>query len=79
MYDVNEFKFRVLHNFKDSWLNPDIYSVDHRYHVSQQPEKLIILYGQVGTPKFSDFHNKLKTLAKTNGINYILRHYLKVL
>ncbi|OAD52233.1 UDP-glucose:glycoprotein glucosyltransferase [Eufriesea mexicana] len=62
---------------QDSWLNPDIYSVDHRYHVSQHPEKIIILYGQVGTPKFSDFHNKLKTLARTSGINYILRHYLK--
>ncbi|CAK9802630.1 UDP-glucose:glycoprotein glucosyltransferase [Anthophora quadrimaculata] len=62
---------------QDTWLKPDIYSVDHRYHASQQSEKIIILYGQIGTPKFSDFHNKLKTLAETKGITYILRHYLK--
>ncbi|XP_043524015.1 UDP-glucose:glycoprotein glucosyltransferase isoform X1 [Frieseomelitta varia] len=62
---------------QDTWLHPDTYSVDHRYHTSQQSEKIIILYGQIGTPKFSDFHNKLKNLAETKGINYILRHYLK--
>ncbi|XP_076247159.1 UDP-glucose-glycoprotein glucosyltransferase isoform X2 [Calliopsis andreniformis] len=59
-----------------TWLNPDTYSVDHRY-ISSQSEKLIILYGQIGTPNFSDFHNRLKDLAKTKGINYVLRHYLK--
>lgn len=59
-------------------MRPDIYSVDHRYHASQQSDKIIILYGQIGTPKFLDFHNKLKDLAETSGINYILRHYLKV-
>ncbi|XP_048265271.1 UDP-glucose:glycoprotein glucosyltransferase isoform X3 [Bombus terrestris] len=62
---------------QDTWLHPDIYSVDHRYYTSQQSEKIIILYGQIGTPKFSDFHNKLKSLAENRGINYILRHYLK--
>ncbi|XP_017891944.1 UDP-glucose:glycoprotein glucosyltransferase isoform X2 [Ceratina calcarata] len=62
---------------QDTWFNPHTYSVDHRYHVSQQSEKIIILYGQIGTPKFSEFHEKLKNLAETKGINYILRHYLK--
>ncbi|XP_076640007.1 UDP-glucose-glycoprotein glucosyltransferase [Colletes latitarsis] len=62
---------------QETWLNPDTYSVDHRYRVSQQSENVIILYGQIGTPKFSDFHNKLKELSETRGINYILRHYLK--
>ncbi|XP_076685306.1 UDP-glucose-glycoprotein glucosyltransferase isoform X3 [Andrena cerasifolii] len=60
-----------------TWLNPDTYSIDHRYHMSLQSEKVVILYGQIGTPKFSDFHKKLKNLAETKGINYILRHYLK--
>lgn len=57
---------------------PDTYSVDHRYHASQQSKKMIILYGQIGSQKFVDFHNKLKDLAETRGINYILRYYLKV-
>lgn len=62
---------------RETWSNPDTYSVDHRYHASQQSDKVIILYGQIGTPKFSDFHDKLKNIAETKGINYILRHYLK--
>ncbi|XP_029039597.1 UDP-glucose:glycoprotein glucosyltransferase [Osmia bicornis bicornis] len=62
---------------QETWENPDTYSVDHCYHTSQQSEKVIILYGQVGTPQFSHFHNTLKNLAETSGITYILRHYLK--
>nr|XP_012149315.1 PREDICTED: UDP-glucose:glycoprotein glucosyltransferase isoform X2 [Megachile rotundata] len=62
---------------KETWPKPDTYSIDHRYHTSQQSEKVIILYGQVGTPQFSSFHNALKHLAETKGISYILRHYLK--
>ncbi|XP_033331398.1 UDP-glucose-glycoprotein glucosyltransferase isoform X1 [Megalopta genalis] len=62
---------------QETWLNPDTYSVDHSYRASQQPEKVIILYGQVGTPNFATFHEKLKHLAETKGFNYILRHYLK--
>ncbi|KAG7199513.1 hypothetical protein KM043_014130 [Ampulex compressa] len=60
-----------------SWTNPDIYSVDHRYRSSKQSDKIVILYGQLGTPNFLDFHEKLKSLAENNGITYILRHYMK--
>ncbi|XP_053979752.1 UDP-glucose:glycoprotein glucosyltransferase isoform X1 [Hylaeus volcanicus] len=62
---------------QETWSNPDTYSVDHRYHMSHQSEKVIILYGQIGTPTFTDFHNRLKHLAENHGITYILRHYLK--
>lgn len=37
----------------------------------------MILYGQVGTSTFIDFHEKLKNIAETKGINYILRHFIK--
>jgi len=39
----------------------------------------MILYGQIGTPTFTNFHEKLKNIAETKGINYILRHYVKVI
>ncbi|XP_076281321.1 UDP-glucose-glycoprotein glucosyltransferase isoform X2 [Lasioglossum baleicum] len=62
---------------QETWVNPDTYSVDHSYRMSQQSEKVVILYGQVGSPNFASFHEKLKHLADTKGFNYILRHYLK--
>ncbi|XP_031847873.1 UDP-glucose-glycoprotein glucosyltransferase [Nomia melanderi] len=62
---------------RETWLNPDTYSVDHRYRTSQQSDKVVILYSQVGAPNFSVFHEKLKDLAESKGFTYILRHYLK--
>lgn len=55
------------------------YDIDHRYLNIPETDKAIILYGQIGTPTFIDFHEKLKNIAETKGINYILRHYVKVI
>lgn len=38
----------------------------------------MIMYGQIGSPMFIDLYMKLKNIADTKGINYILRYYLKV-
>uniref|UniRef100_A0A0C9QWY6 UGGT1_0 protein n=2 Tax=Fopius arisanus TaxID=64838 RepID=A0A0C9QWY6_9HYME len=65
-----------------------IYSLDHQYPVplsgqSESKKKSIvnsnyvILYGQIGSVGFSDFHLKLKSLADAKEISYILRHYVK--
>lgn len=68
----------VLFIFQDTWEAIDTYDVDHRYLSTSESNKVMILYGQVGTPTFYDFHEKLKSIAETKGINYILRHYVKV-
>ncbi|XP_011860081.1 PREDICTED: UDP-glucose:glycoprotein glucosyltransferase isoform X1 [Vollenhovia emeryi] len=62
---------------QDTWETVDTYDVDHRYLSTPESDKVVILYGQIGTPTFSDFHEKLKNIAETKGINYILRHYVK--
>ncbi|XP_011150844.1 UDP-glucose:glycoprotein glucosyltransferase isoform X1 [Harpegnathos saltator] len=62
---------------QDIWETTDTYDVDHRYLNTLETNKTIILYGQIGTPTFIDFHEKLKNIAETKGINYILRHYVK--
>ncbi|XP_015109415.1 UDP-glucose:glycoprotein glucosyltransferase isoform X2 [Diachasma alloeum] len=65
-----------------------VYSLDHQYPVplSGQSEsggkskitgKYVILYGQIGSVGFSDFHEKLKGLADAKKIVYILRHYVR--
>ena len=64
--------------FQDDFSPIDLYSVDHFYLGKQHTNKTIVLYGQMGTEGFSALHNKLKSVAETNKINYILRHYVKV-
>ncbi|XP_016841360.1 UDP-glucose:glycoprotein glucosyltransferase isoform X1 [Nasonia vitripennis] len=55
----------------------DTYSVDHFYLGKQHTDKTLVLYGQMGTDGFTLLHDKLKSLAETNKLNYILRHYVK--
>lgn len=55
------------------------YDIDHRYPGSQQSSKNVVLYGEIGTPEFLAFHEKLKTLAESKKIGYTLRHYVMVL
>ncbi|GAB1859552.1 UDP-glucose:glycoprotein glucosyltransferase [Camponotus japonicus] len=62
---------------QDTWKTADTYDVDHRYLDTSESHKAIILYGQIGTSTFIDFHEKLKNIAETKKINYILRHYVK--
>ncbi|KYM95086.1 UDP-glucose:glycoprotein glucosyltransferase, partial [Cyphomyrmex costatus] len=60
---------------QDTWETVDTYDVDHKYLSTPESDKIMILYGQVVTPSFIDFHEKLKNIAETRGINYILRHF----
>ncbi|XP_015179238.1 PREDICTED: UDP-glucose:glycoprotein glucosyltransferase isoform X3 [Polistes dominula] len=62
---------------KDEWTKRDTYSIDHYYLGSQKTDKVIIMYGQVDSPMFMNYHTKLKNIADTQGINYILRYYVK--
>ncbi|XP_067203382.1 UDP-glucose:glycoprotein glucosyltransferase isoform X3 [Linepithema humile] len=62
---------------QNTWETADTYDVDHRYLSTSESDKAIILYGQIGTSTFIHFHEKLKNIAETKGINYILRHYVK--
>lgn len=55
----------------------DTYSVDHHYNAAERSNKTVILYGQMGTPDFLEYHRKLKFLAEQKEIDYILRHYIK--
>ncbi|XP_074098561.1 UDP-glucose-glycoprotein glucosyltransferase [Cotesia typhae] len=57
--------------------NLDTYSVDHQYPGSSKTNKNVILYGQMGSSGFKSLHDKLKSLAESDKITYILRHYVK--
>lgn len=66
------------HVLQPSKIKIDTYSVDHHYRGEEQSDETVILYGQMGTAKFVEFHNKLKALAEDKKIDYVLRHYVKV-
>ena len=50
---------------------------DHRYvHWDPEADKTVILYGKIGSRKFSEMHNALKSKASHGLIKYVVRHYL---
>ena len=70
------YKFHFV--FQNEGDSANTYSIDHCYPGAPQSPDQIILYGQIGTPEFVDFHEKLKSLVEKKKISYILRHYVKV-
>lgn len=55
----------------------DILRVDHKF-LSSSSEKVVFLYGELGTAEFSKFHKIIKEFAKRGQIQYVVRHWIKV-
>lgn len=56
----------------------EIYKADTHFPGSQNRSLIVILYGELGTPEFSLFHQILKQKAQDGLIDYVVRHYVKV-
>uniref|UniRef100_A0A0A9Y4P1 UDP-glucose:glycoprotein glucosyltransferase n=2 Tax=Lygus hesperus TaxID=30085 RepID=A0A0A9Y4P1_LYGHE len=54
----------------------DILTLDHKYPGSDSGP-LVILYGELGSPEFSEFHKYLSDKAKRGEIQYVIRHWVK--
>ena len=57
--------------------NVEIHKLDHKYPGSAEGRPIVVLYGEIGTKRFNDFHLKLKKLAEDGDVTYVLRHFLK--
>ena len=57
---------------------PVLFKSDHSYPSYQATNITVILYGQLGTADFHDYHKELKQMAEDGRIQYILRHYVRV-
>lgn len=55
----------------------ETFRLDHHYPGSENKTVVAILYGELGTSEFTEFHNLLKSLAVNGKIDYVLRHYVK--
>ena len=55
-----------------------MYKSDHIYPGPEGSKVTVILYAQLGTKEFAEFHRTLKELALSGEIKYVFRHYVKV-
>ncbi|XP_070770594.1 UDP-glucose:glycoprotein glucosyltransferase 2 [Enoplosus armatus] len=56
---------------------PDLYKNDHTYPgVNKTAVPVVILYAEIGTKKFTSFHEVLSEKAKKGTLIYVLRHFV---
>jgi UDP-glucose:glycoprotein glucosyltransferase len=56
----------------------ETFGLDHHYPESENNSVTVVLYGELGTQEFAEFHKVLKIYAAKGDIDYVLRHYVKV-
>lgn len=56
----------------------EVYSFDHIYPGSENNTITTVLYGQLGSKDFSEFHDFLVKRAEKSQVKYIARHYIRV-
>lgn len=52
--------------------------MDHHYPGSENKSQVAVLYGEIGTPEFAQFHKRLRQLVTLEPVDYVLRHFVKV-
>uniref|UniRef100_A0A8D8LP14 UDP-glucose:glycoprotein glucosyltransferase n=1 Tax=Cacopsylla melanoneura TaxID=428564 RepID=A0A8D8LP14_9HEMI len=55
----------------------DTFRLDHQFPGCRNDSLTVVLYGELGTPEFKQYHDKLKEYAVKKEINYIVRHFVK--
>lgn len=56
----------------------ETFGLDHHFRESENNSVTVVLYGELGTQEFAEFHQVLKIYAVKGDIDYVLRHYVKV-
>ncbi|KAJ4438070.1 hypothetical protein ANN_14009 [Periplaneta americana] len=74
---VEELKKFITQTQGTDFSRVETFGLDHHYPGSQNNSITVVLYGELGTPEFAEFHYILKTYAVKGDIDYVLRHYIK--
>ncbi|XP_069668834.1 UDP-glucose:glycoprotein glucosyltransferase isoform X2 [Periplaneta americana] len=74
---VEELKKFITQTQGTDFSRVETFGLDHHYPGSQNNSITVVLYGELGTPEFAEFHHILKTYAVKGDIDYVLRHYVK--
>ncbi|XP_063130974.1 UDP-glucose:glycoprotein glucosyltransferase 2 isoform X3 [Rattus norvegicus] len=56
---------------------PYLFERDHKFPTSSENLPVVILYAEIGTRAFAEFHRVLSKKSKNGKILYVLRHYIK--
>lgn len=57
---------------------PYLFKGDHKFPTNKENLPVIILYAEMGTRAFGQFHKVLSEKAQNEEILYVLRHYIQV-
>lgn len=74
--DINQLS-KFIDNPTDVQQPPELFRVDNHFPGSANRSLAVVLYGELGTECFSQFHRLLKKEAIDNKIDYVLRHYVQ--
>ncbi|XP_040835082.1 UDP-glucose:glycoprotein glucosyltransferase 1 isoform X2 [Ochotona curzoniae] len=55
---------------------PFLFKGDHRYPSTNPESPVVILYSEIGSEEFFNFHHQLISKSDAGKINYVLRHYV---
>lgn len=57
----------------------EIFNLDTHFPGSQNRSNIAILYGALGSKEFAQFHHVLSKKAEEGVIDYMIRHFIKVI
>lgn len=65
-------------NSKKDEQSDDIYSFDHIYPGTENNTITVILYGEIGSKDFKQFHKYLVKQTESGLVKYVSRHFVRV-
>jgi UDP-glucose:glycoprotein glucosyltransferase len=74
---VEEMKKLIAQTQGGDQSHVETFGLDHHYPESENNSVTVVLYGELGTQEFAEFHQVLKYYAVKGDIDYVLRHYIK--
>lgn len=55
----------------------DVYNFDHIYPGTENYTRTLIVYTDIGSKSFAQYHNYMKEIIRLKDIRYIVRHYIQ--
>ncbi|XP_060516530.1 UDP-glucose:glycoprotein glucosyltransferase isoform X2 [Cylas formicarius] len=68
---------KLINNPRKEIRNAELFRIDNHYPGSANHSLVAILYGELGTKCFSNFHAVLKQNAVIGNVDYVIRYYIK--
>uniref|UniRef100_A0A182J6H8 UDP-glucose:glycoprotein glucosyltransferase n=1 Tax=Anopheles atroparvus TaxID=41427 RepID=A0A182J6H8_ANOAO len=55
----------------------ETFAIDHIYPGSENNSLTVVLYGEIGTREFKEFHDAIRLATDRGTVRYVLRHYVR--